>query len=134
MTYEEKLDFVLDKIKDASHHKFPKELIGLMDNKLNEGELQQLLDKLYRDGNVDLHITYGYKINLTGRMIIDNKEGYVITKQKNYEIYTNSKAILTITKQTYLTTKLNTRWVIVGVVAAIIGILVTITIFLLQKI
>lgn len=114
MTYENKLDFILEKISPFRSDNFKQkaEILPLLDNKIQPNELDTLLNKLYADANIDFELSYGYRINANGLILLDNK-GYTQKKEREDELY----KLALETKQ--ISVK-NTNWVIVSVLVAII--------------
>ena len=88
MTYENKLDLILEKISPFRSENFKQkaEILPILENKIQPNELDALLNKLHADANIDFELSYGYKINANGLILLDNK-GYTRKKEREDELY-----------------------------------------------
>ena len=114
MTYENKLDLILEKISPFRSENFKQkaEILPILENKIQPNELDALLNKLHADANIDFELWYVYKNNANGLILLDNK-GYTRKKEREDELY---KLALDTKK---ISIK-NTNWVIISVLVTII--------------
>jgi len=115
MTYEGKLDCVLEILSKENNAIRSDILRPKLNTEISEGELSSLLLKLTSDGNIEHSLNAGYQINMNGRILLENK-GYSEAKRRNDELYNNSKLPIR-----------QNKWIII---LTILGIIVTISVFI----
>jgi hypothetical protein len=118
MTHEEKLDFILVKMKGqrlpVTPRMFETASWSFVDNNFDAGELMELIVSLWNDKYVWTNDrAQMFEITTNGRVFIDDG-GYVAKKKREQELHHQSKESLRVAKT-------NTNWVKIGAWAAIIA-------------
>lgn len=129
MEFEELQDHFLRLLPNSLDGMSEDEVLQLFNDTHRHGEDgNEAIDKLIKDGYVTHTAVYNkhlqgsiYLRTKKGERFINSENGHVGAKQLKQELINNSRESLKVSKESLRVNKINTKWVIVGAIAAIVA-------------
>ena len=133
MIYEEKLDFILRKLPENYDLLSDSEVMNIYNlSEINPNEKSDLVAILKGDGFVATQIITRKVIS--GGLWVITYKGKIFLEKGGYVGKLKSETrIQELAEKTYRKTIVNTNWVIVGAIAAMIGVIVSIIIYKISQ-